>query len=53
MTPSFDLAFGRDTRPVRGWAELITSLPGWQRADKFAVMTKETAGMFALEISES
>jgi hypothetical protein len=34
-----------------GWAGSMASFHWWQRAGKFAVMTKETARMLALEIS--
>jgi hypothetical protein len=50
MAPLFDLALiasiGKSER-----AGSIASFHGWQRAGIFAVMTKETAGMFALEMS--
>jgi hypothetical protein len=37
--------------PEPSIASLIASFHGWRRAGKFAVMTKVTAGMLALEIT--
>jgi len=52
MGPPFDPAFDRNKRQFRtGGIDSSIAFPGWQRAGTRAVMTKETAGMLALETS--
>jgi hypothetical protein len=52
MGPPFDPAFDRNKRQFRtGRIDSSIAFPGWQRAGTRAVMTKETAGMLALETS--
>ena len=52
MGPPFDPAFDRNKRQFRtGGIDSSIAFPGWHRAGTRAVMTKETAGMLALETS--
>jgi hypothetical protein len=56
IAPPVDLAFGRKHRPIhnkRGGVHGFIRFLWWQRTGKSAVMTKETVGMFALEIQTS